>query len=484
MMRVATKTMSSWASAAGCTLLVVAIFCLMTVQRSSAQEAESIVTSSSAASAVTDAPADAEGRSQTWNLHVQSTAIGQGYPRFTAKYSGPNSLPASGQARETISVDVYAGFRLWKGAEVHVDAMSWQGFGLDGTLGIDDFPNGEAYKVGTRFPHLNIARLFIRQTIGLGGSAKEAVAEDQLTLAGKRDVARLTFTVGRFSSKDIFDTNAYANDPRKQFMNWALVASPTWDYPADSLGYTTGVAIELNQPKWTLRYGFFQMPSQRNGFTAEGGFLLWPSDSSAGDGVISRSWAMVAEHERRYSVSSHPGAIRLLAYLNQGNVGSYRAALSAPGTDISLTHAYRRTYGFGLNGEQEITKDIGLFSRVGWNDGQNEAWMFTDINFSASLGASIKGEKWRRRDDVVGIAGVFSGISRANQRFLAAGGTGILDGDGALNYSGERVLETYYDGKLSKRLRGALDYQFVANPAFNRARGPVSVFGVRLHWEF
>lgn len=484
MMWVPTKAISEWAFTAGCALLVAAVLCLMTVQRASAQEAESSVTSSSAVPAASDAPADAEGQSQAWNLHVQSTAIGQGYPRFAAKYSGPNSLPPSGQARETLSLDVYAGFRLWKGAEAHVDVLSWQGFGVGSTFGIDDFPSGEAYKVGTRFPHLDIARLFIRQTIGLGGSAKEAAADDQLNLAGKRDVARLTLTVGRFSAKDVFDANAYANDPRKQFMNWALVASPTWDYPADSLGYTTGAAIELNQPKWTLRYGFFQIASQRNGYTAEARFLLWPSDSSAGDGVVSRSWAMAAEHERRYSVSSHPGAIRLLAYLNQGNFGSYQAALSAPGTDISLTHAYRRTYGFGLNGEQEITENIGVFSRVGWNDGQNEAWTFTDINFSASLGTAIKGEKWGRRDDVVGIAGVYSSISHVNQQFLAAGGTGILDGDGTLNYSGEKVLETYYDGKLSKRLRGAVDYQFVANPAFNRARGPVSIFGVRLHWEF
>jgi high affinity Mn2+ porin len=421
---------------------------------------------------------------RTWNWHVQSTLIVQGYPGLQARYSGPNSLPTSGQARETVSTDMYSGIRLWRGAEAHLDALVWQGFGLHGTLGIDDFPNGEAYKVGTSAPHLNIARVFIRQTIGLGGDGKENMLSDQLTLAGKQDVQRLTFTIGRFSSKDIFDINTYANDPRKQFMNWALVANAAWDYPADSLGYTTGVAIELNQPKWTMRYGFFQLPSLRNGFTAESQFLMLPGDSSAGDGAFWSCWGMVAEQERRYSLNAHPGAIRFLAYLNQAGLGSYQAALSAPGTDISLTDASRREYGFGLNWEQEITKNIGVFSRVGWNDGHNEAWMFTDIDHTASLGMSVKGEAWRRRNDTFGLAGVMSGISRINQEFLAAGGAGILDGDGALNYGAEKVLETYYDYKISKQLHATVDYQFIANPAFNRARGPVSVFGTRLHWEF
>jgi high affinity Mn2+ porin len=424
-----------------------------------------------------------EGQRQTWNLHVQSTAILQGYPGLRARYSGANSLPPSGEVRDTVSVDIYGGYRLWNGAEAHIDLLTWQGFGLRGTVGIDDFPNGEAYKVGTHAPHLDVARFYIRQTIGLGGE-RENILDGQQTLAGQQDVSRLTFTIGRFSSKDSFDNNTYANDPRKQFMNWALVANMAWDYPADSLGYTTGVTVELNQPKWTLRYGFFQLPKQRNSFTAEAQFLVIPGDDTAGDGRFWHAWGMVVENERRYSINAHPGAIRILGYVNQADMGSYQAALSAPGTNIDLTHALRHEYGFGLNWEQEITKNIGMFSRMGWNDGHNEAWMFSDVNHTASLGMSVKGERWRRRDDTFGLAGVISGISSINQKFLAAGGAGILDGDGALNYGAEKVLETYYDYKISKHIHGALDYQFVANPAFNRARGPVSVFGARLHWEF
>ncbi len=52
---------------------------------------------------------------QNWNWHVQNTDIVQGYPGFPAKYSGPNSLPGGGETRETVSLDLYAGVRLWPG---------------------------------------------------------------------------------------------------------------------------------------------------------------------------------------------------------------------------------------------------------------------------------------------------------------------------------------------------------------------------------
>jgi high affinity Mn2+ porin len=429
------------------------------------------------------APVASSDPSQTWNWHMQNTITGQGYPSFSAKYSGLNSLPTAGQARESVSLDFFAGRRLWRGAEFHLDMLTWQGFGLDETLGIEAFPNAEAYKIGVRYPHEDIARFFIRQTIGLGGD-KEAVPSDQLTLAGYQQASRLTFTVGRYSSKDIFDNNAYANDPRTQFMNWAFVANAVWDYPADALGYTTGLSAELERPKWALRYGFFQLVNQRNGFTAEDRYLMWSGDSSAGDGRFFYNWGMVAEGERRYRIGGHPGTLRPLAYLNQGEFGSYKAALSVPGANISQTAALRHSYGFGLNAEQEISKNFGVFSRLGWNDGHNEAWLYTDADHSGSLGVSVKGDAWRRSGDSAGLAGVISGISKVNQQYLEAGGTGILDGDGNLNYGREFALETYYDHTFPRKIHCALDYQFVANPAFNRDRGPVSIFGTRIHWEF
>jgi high affinity Mn2+ porin len=432
---------------------------------------------------------------QNWNWHAQNTDIVQGDPRFRAKYSGPNSLDRRGEVKETVTLDLFAGARLWRGAEAHADGLMWQGFGLSKTFGVEAYPNGDAYKAGTEIPNFTFARLFIRQTIGLGGEQEE-VPDDQLSLAGKQDISRLAFTIGRFSPLDICDNNTYAHDPHTQFMNWAMMGNLTWDYGQDTIGYTTGFAVELNQPKWALRYGFFQMPRDKNGFTGDDQILKWPHDGAYGP--FSRSWAMMAEFERRYSINSHPGAIRFLAWLDEANFASYQAAtailLAHPpsphvgqGSGVTISpaaRAFRCKYGFGLNWEQEVAKSIGMFSRLGWTDGHNETWTFTDADGSASLGVSVKGETWHRPYDTFGLAGIVSGASRGNQKFLKAGGTDMLDGDGRLTYGCEKIMETYYDFQISKHIHGALDYQFITNPAFNRDRGPVSVFGARLHWEF
>ncbi len=384
--------------------------------------------------------------------------------------------------------------RLWQGAELHADALMWQGFGLSQTYGIEDFPSADAYKAGTNIPDFMFAHLFVRQTFGFGG-VQEDVPDGSLSLAGKQDVSRLTLTVGRFTPTDMFDNNAYAKDSHTQFLNWAAAANLTWDYPADPVGYTTGIAAELNQSDWTLRYGFFQMPGEENGFTADDRIFCWPSGGTGGE--FWRSWGMATEIERRYKINDHPGALRGMVWLNEADMARFTVAtallradppdLNVPaGASITVpaaAFAYRYKYGFGLNWDQEITKEIGVFSRMGWNDGQEVAWVYTDANWSASLGTSIKGAKWCRPDDVFGFMGVLSGASAQQIEFLKAGGTGILNGDGNLTYGTEKVLETYYDFPIGKGCRFAFDYQFVYDPAFNADRGPVNIFAIRLHWE-
>ena len=382
---------------------------------------------------------------QTYNLHAQYTLTGMAYPSFSAKYTNPaylvfgtaSSLPTKGQARETESADVYFGYRLPFDTEFHVDALFWQGYGLNNTYGIADFPDGEAFKVGVRYPHFAVARFFLRTTINLDDKAQESVDDDLLTLRGKQDTDRITITAGRMSVKDIFDNNQYSNDPRGQFMNWALMANAAYDYPADALGFTTGIAIEANVSKWTLRYGWFQMSKYRNSFTAEGLYLTVPTADNAGDGKIFEDWGMVTELEHRYTLATHPGSIRLLVFDNRANMGSYKAAVdlaNEPSTlaiygtaanflasandvtgGIDDTHALRNTYGFGLNADQEITKNIGAFTRIGWNSGQNESFEFTDSNWTATFGTSLKGDPWHKPDDVIGAAFLISGISKADQ---------------------------------------------------------------------
>jgi high affinity Mn2+ porin len=468
-------------------------------------------TTQSQAPAPAEDPAEAP---QTYNLHAQYTFTGMGYPGFSAKYSNPaymvygtgSSLPTQGQARETQSTDAYFGYRLGFNTEFHLDTLFWQGYGLNNTFGIGDFPDGEAFKVGVRYPHFAIARFFLRTTINLDGKAQESVDDDLLTLRGKQDTNRITITIGRMSVKDIFDNNQYSNDPRGQFMNWALMANAAYDYPADALGFTTGIAIEANRSQWTLRYGWFQMSKYRNQFTAEGLYLTLPTQVNAGDGKIFQDWGMVTELEHRHTIATHAGSVRLLVFDDRANMGSYKAAIAlanepstlaiwgtpaaflASANDITGgiddTHALRNTWGFGFNMDQEITKNIGAFSRIGWNSGQNESFEFTDSNWTATFGTSIKGEKWKQPDDVIGAAFITSGVSKADQAYLAAGGIGILTGDGALNYAPEKNVELYYDHKFSKHFDSTVDYQFVDDPAYNKDRGPVpGIFALRLHYE-
>jgi high affinity Mn2+ porin len=422
-------------------------------------------------SAPSDQPQDATNSAadpQLWDIHFQSTVIGQGNPSFPAEYNGPNSLFPGAQVKETISVDVTGGVRLWRGGEFFGDLLMWQGYGLSDALGLAGFPSAEAYRVGKTYPDLYLCRAFIRQTIGFGG--EKSAAGDEL--GESKDVRNLTFTIGHLSAKDIFDTNTYANDGRSQFMNWVLVANGAWDYPADTLGFTNGAAAEFNTRAWSWRLGIFQVSKVANGIRM--------------DWNLAHAWSAVGEVERRYSSKGHPGAIRLLAYDARAHMGSYQETVDNPslGENIFLTAAYRYKYGFGINLEQEIRQSLGVFARLGWNDGKNQTYEFTDVDRTATGGLSLKGTRWRRPQDTVGLAVIVNGISAVHRQYLAAGGLGITVGDGALDYRPERIAETYYNWKIARHFQLTLDYQFADDPAYNHARGPVDLIALRFHTEY
>ncbi len=410
-------------------------------------------------------------RESLWNFHGQGTVIGQGHPGIDSDYSGKNSLRTHSEFRETVSLDLMVGGRVWRGGEFYVDGLMWQGFGISDAVGVAGFPNGEAFRLGTKVPNITFSRVYLQQTFNLGGGT-EAVPDDALQLAGNRDVSRVTVRVGKFSTKDVFDQNAYANDPRTQFLNWALMANGAWDFPADALGFVPGLAVDWNQSRWSERYGLFAVPRNQNGVAI--------------DMAGVKAWSMVWELERRHTLGDHPGAVRFLTYLTRAHMGSYADAVAQadPAVDIESTRDYRLKFGFGVNLQQEIARDLGVFLRAGWNDGQTESWMFTDIDRTLSLGLSLKGAGWNRPDDTVGLAGVVNGLSAEHRAFLESGGYGITVGDGRLSHGPEEILETYYDFQVCRQFRAAVDCQFVNHPAYNRDRGPVWVLGARLHCGF
>ena len=417
------------------------------------------------------------------NFHGQTTLLWQGYPGFRSPYEGAQSLPGGGEGRETWDATLFAGVRLWPGAELWINPEIDQGFGLANTHGVAGFTTGTAYKLGFAHPYVRVQRYFIRQTINLGGAAEE-VSSDINQFAGSQTANRLVLTVGRLFVVDIFDTNKYANDPRSNFLNWSVINATSFDFAGDAWSSTYGAVTEWYQGPWTLRAGIFDMSAVPAGGAG--------SAPSYGLDPTFHQFELVGEIERRYELGGQPGTIKITGYLIRGRLGNFEDALSlshATGLDASDALAAVRTYqsrpGVSLNLAQQVTDTVGLFCRAGWADGNVEPWDNTDCDRTIETGVSLSGKRWNRPDDTIGIAGVINGISNAHVAYFRAGGLGIVIGDGQLPHHGmEQIIETYYSYALSPSTEISLDYQFIRNPAYNTDRGPVNVFGARFHWHF
>jgi high affinity Mn2+ porin len=411
---------------------------------------------------------------EPWNLHGQLTFVQQYHPSFTSPYQGTNSLHSASNGEETADLTLFAGVRLWNGGAFYINPEIDQGFGLSDTLGVAGFPSGEAYKVGKSNPYLRLQRAFVRQRFDLGGESK-SISPGANELGGAQTADNVTVTAGKFSVVDIFDTNGYAHDPRGDFLNWSVIDAAAFDYAADAWGYTVGGAIEWTQSWWTVRTGFFDLSDVPNSKTLEPGF---------------KEFALIGEIEGRYELGGHPGKLKLLGFLNHGRMGSYGDAVSlgqATGTtpDTALVRHFATRPGWSLNLEQEIRPDFGVFARLSGNDGSKEAYEFTDVNRSVSAGVVLKGNQWNRADDSVGLAVTVNALSNAARAYFAAGGLGILIGDGQLSHaSGEKIVETFYSMQIVEHFTVAANYQYVVDPAYNRDRGPVSIFALRVHAEF
>jgi high affinity Mn2+ porin len=285
---------------------------------------------------------------------------------------------------------------------------------------------------------------------------------------------RLVFTVGKFSVVDLFDANQYAHDPRNDFLNWAVVDTGTFDYAADAWGYTVGGAVEWYTGPWTLRAGIFDLSNVPNSAVLEPGFDEFQIDG---------------ELERRYRIAGRAGKVLFTAFESRGRMGLLNAAVdlaqqTGEPANIAAVRSYRARLGGAISAEQELLGDLGAFLRIGKDQGNVEAYEFTDIDRTVAGGLSLKGSRWSRPSDTVGLALVDNGASADLERYLAAGGLGIVAGDGRLPHPGsEQILESYYQLALIEQAHLTFDYQFVNNPAYNRDRGPASIWAVRVHVE-
>ena len=411
---------------------------------------------------------------ERWNLYYQATSIGQYHGAFTSPYEDYFSLQGRPEAEASLTTTLFFGFLLARNTQFYFDPEMAGGRGFSNTDGLANFPNGEMPRVQTATPKPYLARLYLTQDFGFG-DRREAVESDENQLAGSRPATRYSITLGRFTVTDFFDNNRYTHDPRTQFMGWGVMYNGAWDYAADTRGYTWGWVHELHFPRWSLRYASAAMPKVANG--------------EQFDRRLFRDRSDMFEGELRSQVHKHDGAIRLLNYVNHADMGNYAEAirLARQAHTIPDVVATRRIgtlkYGFGVSAEQELVKDVGIFGRLGWNDGKTESFAFTAIDRLATLGISVGGSRWKRPDDVAASEVTVAGLSAVHSQYLALGGLDFLIGDGALRYGPETIWESYYSARLFRGFFATLGAEHVDNPAYNRDRGPLWVGTLRLHVE-
>ncbi|MES2280468.1 MAG: carbohydrate porin [Pseudomonadota bacterium] len=415
-----------------------------------------------------------------FGFHAQATYIWQRKPSFSAAYTGPKSLIPGAEKSYSFTTTADFGARLWDGAQLHFNPEGAQGVPLSNLTGSGGLSNGELQRGSATNLKTYIGRLFIQQRFDLGNET-EKVDADFNELGGNYGARRWTMTAGSFSLLDYFDNNPYAKDPREQFLNWSFMTHGAWDYPADARGYTTGAIIEYRTPAWSIRAGRAMQPRESNGL---------PLDRS-----LTRQYGDQIELDGNLPVALPAGAMRgrLLLFRNRIIAGSFNDALALGGVpDVSMVRRAQTKTGWGATLEAPLGDDAGLFVRASSNSGNLETYAFTEIDRQLSMGGQFTGKAWGRTQDRVGVAYAVNGLSAGHRNYLAAGGQGAFLGDGRLNYGTERIFETWYRwalpewsmraGKLSSAI--SLGLQHITNPGYNRDRGPVQVFSVRLHTEF
>ena len=415
---------------------------------------------------------------EPWNASIQTTSIWQHKPSINAPYGtyGDNmhSLLPNSESVYSISVSPTFGLRVWDGGEVYFTPEVFSTKMMSEMTGFGGFPNGENQRGGSEKPKFYVAKLFFRQTWNLDGDYT-TVASEAGQLAGSVSSQRIVLTVGQLALPDIFDNNKYSHSPRTQFMNWSLMSGGAYDYAADVRGYNQGVTLEYYDYDWVYRIGRFKEPVIPNGLELDLHFLTHYGDQ--------------IEVEHAHTIASQSGKIRALVFRNKMEMGSYADALTLGQTfaaipDQTLVRKEHTKYGYVIGLEQSLSDDIGVFGRYSWCDGQTEMYSFAEIDESLSGGISIQGEKWKRKDDTFGIAIALNDLSKIHREYLAQGGLDFVIGDGKINYHQEQILETYYSIRINKNIWTSLDYQHIINPAYNSDRGPVNIYGIRLHMEF
>lgn len=416
------------------------------------------------------------------SIHGQITYNWQRHAAFSdSGGAGANSLTSSANKMYTFTGTAFLGMRLWANGELYFNPEVAQGVPFTGNLvGLGGFTNGEITRAAGTSPSLYRQRLFVRQTWNRGGGT-ESIEAGQNQLAGSVDRNRVVLTAGNFSTLDVFDGNAYAKDPRTQFMNWGSWTYAAYDYAADSRGFGWGAALEWYQDEWAFRIGRMTGPKEPNGL---------PTDFALG-----KHYGDQVEVEREHLLGGQPGKLRVLWWHNRAVLARFDDAsqllknrgyprYADPTALVDARTGEQDKSGLGINMEQAFSPAVGFFLRWMKADGKTETHAFTEADGSLATGLLLNGTLWGRGDDSIGVAFMQNTLSAQRRNFLASGGISFFIGDSYLDYKPETIVETFYSRSVARDAWVTLDYQRVANPAYNAARGPVNVLAVRFHADF
>ncbi|HXB62050.1 MAG TPA: carbohydrate porin [Acidobacteriaceae bacterium] len=418
-----------------------------------------------------------------WYIGGQANIIFQAHGPFHSPYQGANSLLPRGEYKTSLLGTLYLGLQPHRNLRYNTDLIYDEetagGRGMSEALGLAGAPNLDV----VRNPNLGsmpyLARMVVHQTIGLTNEMVDADRDiTKLSLATRVPARHIDLYIGKMSLPDVFDQNSVASDSHLQFTNWTVDNNAAWDYGAETRGYTYAAIAEYDDRLWSVRYAIATMSTVANGPDL--------------DYALRRANGQNMEFELRPTLlAKRKTVVRVLSYVNHAHMGNYREAVQQYQAHLVTTPVISLSerngavkYGFGANFEQELTDNLRIAGRFGWDDGRNESYEYTEVDQTVELAADYAFARWHRPNDKVGLAFVSNAIKKDHQNYLHDGGLGFLLGDGNLNYGRENIVEGYYNAHMVSGIYAALGFQAIDDPGYNRDRGPVFIEAVRVHIDF
>jgi high affinity Mn2+ porin len=414
-----------------------------------------------------------------WAWHADADLIGQRHGAFASAWEldpaqGGDSFVSHPERSSSFLVGASEGIRLGEDGELWLREEGIRGQPLSAAGGLAGLTNNDMQRQATSRMKFYRALTFVRWGWSLGGEPL-AIEDDSTQFARASTTRRLTLVAGDLDLLATFDANEYSHKGADQFLNWCFMTYCAYDFAADSRGYAWGAAADLRWDDGSVRLGRYTMPRLPNQLEL--------------DFHIGSHYSDNLEIERRWMGGSlkalfFHNVMPLSTYAGPVNIAPISTSYSGPNARID-----RSKVGAGLDLQQDLGQGVGLFVRAMKARGNGETANFTEADRSIAFGILLPGSIWGRAADHAGVGHARQYASADRVHYLAQGLLGIFTGDGPpppgteFHYGAENVVEAYWQVGLGAGAAFTLDWQRIANPAYNRDRGPIGVWGVRLHWE-